>query len=172
MSAQPTTAERPTTECIRTLLDPRSFALIGASDNSTFSQLLFQNLTGAGFSESTFLVNPRHGTVHGISTYSSCQSIGEDIDLAHIMVRAEAVVDALRDAAAAGAKAAIVLSSGWSESGPQGQARQDELVALAEELGVALLGPNVLGAINVTKGIPAIALSDPPVEAGDRKSTR
>ncbi|MFJ9317667.1 acetate--CoA ligase family protein [Pimelobacter simplex] len=148
------------------LLNPRTFALIGASDKSTFSTLLHQNLVAAGHEEHTFLVNPRRTEVHGRTTYPSCVAVGRTIDLVHVMVPAAAAADALRDAAAAGARAAVVLSSGWSETGPEGRARQDELAALAGELGIAMLGPNVLGLVNVAAGIPAMALSDPPTEPG------
>lgn len=153
-------------ESVDVLLNPRSFALIGASDKSTFSTLLHGNLVAAGWEESTFLVNPRRSEVHGRATYPTCEAIGRPIDLVHVMVPAAAAPDALRDAAAAGAKAAIVLSSGWSEVGPEGLQRQQDLVALADELGIALLGPNVLGVVNVGAGIPAMALSDPPTEPG------
>ncbi|WP_235735559.1 acetate--CoA ligase family protein [Nocardioides alcanivorans] len=153
-------------ESVDALLNPRSFALIGASDKSTFSTLLHGNLVAAGWEETTFLVNPRRREVHGRPTYPTCTAVGRPVDLVHVMVPAAAAPDALRDAAAAGAKAAIVLSSGWSEVGPEGLRRQQELVALAEELGIAMLGPNVLGLVNVGSGIPAMALSDPPTEPG------
>lgn len=156
----------PSREAINALLSPRSFALIGASDKSTFSALLHANLVAAGLGDHTHLVNPRSAEVHGRATHATCVAIGEPVDLVHVMVPASATPAALRDAAAAGARAAVVLSSGWSETGEEGAARQRELVALADELGIALLGPNVLGMINVVEGIPAMALSDPPREAG------
>jgi len=155
-----------TRDSLAALLAPRSFALIGASDKSTFSTLLHGNLVAAGLEEQTYLVNPRRSEVHGRPTHPSCVAIAREIDLVHVMVPAAAAPDALRDAAAAGARAAIVLSSGWSEAGVEGRRRQEELVELADELGVALLGPNVLGMVNVAAGIPAMALSDPPTEAG------
>ncbi|WP_181311745.1 acetate--CoA ligase family protein [Nocardioides campestrisoli] len=148
------------------LLNPRSFALIGASDKSTFSLLVHGNLDAAGHRERTFLVNPRSPEVHGRATYPSCVAIGMQVDLAFVMVPAARAADAIKDAAAAGARAVMVLSSGYAETGPAGRARQEELVELADSLGVAMLGPNVLGLVNVTAGIPAMALSDPPTEAG------
>lgn len=153
-------------EGLAALLSPRSFALIGASDKSTFSLLVHGNLDSAGLRERTFLVNPRSPEVHGRATYSSCVAIEQPIDLAFVMVPAARAADAIRDAAAAGVRAVMVLSSGYAETGAEGRARQDELVELAESLGVTMLGPNVLGLANVTAGIPAMALSDPPTEAG------
>ncbi|WP_244928926.1 acetate--CoA ligase family protein [Nocardioides sp. W7] len=153
-------------EGLDALLSPRSFALIGASDKSTFSLLVHGNLDAAGHRERTYLVNPRSPQVHGRDTYPTCVAIGQPVDLAFVMVPAARAADAIRDAAAAGARAVMVLSSGYAETGPEGRARQDELVELAESLGVAMLGPNVLGLVNVTAGIPAMALSDPPTEPG------
>lgn len=148
------------------LLTPRSFALVGASDKSTFSTLLHRNLVAAGHEAVTHLVNPRSREVHGRPTVASCADLEEPVDLAFVMVPAAAAPDALRDAAAGGARAAVVLSSGYAEAGAAGRDRQAELVALAEELGLAMLGPNVLGLVNVAAGIPAMALSDPPTEPG------
>jgi acyl-CoA synthetase (NDP forming) len=155
-----------TREGLDALLNPRSFALIGASDKSTFSRLVHGNLVSAGHGDRTHLVNPRSPEVHGRPTVPSCADIGEPIDLAFVMVPAQRAPDALRDAAAAGARAVMVLSSGYAEVGPEGRARQAELVELAQSLGIAMLGPNVLGLTNVTAGIPAMALSDPPTVPG------
>src|SRR5690606_15604074 len=153
-------------EGLEALLSPRSFALIGASDKSTFSLLVHGNLEAAGHRDRTYLVNPRSPEVHGRATHPSCVAIGQPVDLAFVMVPAARAGDAIRDAAAAGVRAVMVLSSGYAETGPEGRARQDELVALAEELGITMLGPNVLGLTNVTAGIPAMALSDPPTQPG------
>lgn len=148
------------------LFGSRSFALIGASDRSAFSSLLHRNLVAAGHGERTFLVNPRSPRVHDRSTAPSCAAIGQRVDLAYLMVPATAAPDALRDAAAAGAGAAVVLSSGYAEAGADGSARQAELGDLARELDIALLGPNALGFVDVGADVPAIALADPPNEPG------
>ncbi|MBE1536985.1 acetate--CoA ligase family protein [Actinomadura algeriensis] len=156
-----------TTERLRAFLHPRSFALIGASDKSTFSALVHRNLTEAGHADRTYLINRRGGEVHGRPAYPTCAAVGEPIDLAFVMVPAAAAPDAIRDSAAAGARGVLVLGSGYAETGEEGRARQDELVALADELGIVLLGPNVLGFVNVAAGVPAMALADPPTVPGN-----
>lgn len=148
------------------LFQPKTFVLIGASDKSTFSKLLIKNLRDAGFKDQVHLVNPRSPIVHDQPTISACTELPTPADLAFVMVAANRVPDALRDAAASGTKAAIVLSSGYSEVGEFGATRQKEIVDLAAELGIVILGPNVLGYINVLDNIPAMALSDPPKHAG------
>lgn len=156
-----------TPERLRALFAPRSFALIGASDRSVFSRLLYGNLSAAGRADATYLVNRRSPEVHGRPAHRTCAEIGGPVDLAFVMVPAEAAPDAVRDAAAAGARGVAVLSSGYAETGAQGRRRQEELAGLAEELGVVLLGPNVLGFVDVAAGVPAIALADPPSAPGD-----
>src|SRR5690606_870521 len=151
---------------LREFFRPRSFALVGASDKSTFSALLYRNLVAAGHEEATYLVNRRAERVHGRRAHASCQDIGRPVDLAFVMVPAAAVEEALRDAAAAGARGALVLSSGFAEAGEEGRRRQQQLVDLAAELDLLLLGPNVLGFTNVAAGVPAMVLADPPTVPG------
>src|SRR5690606_15557201 len=155
-----------TPQRLREFFRPRSFALVGASDKSTFSALLYRNLVAAGHEEATYLVNRRAERVHGRRAHASCQDIGRPVDLAFVMVPAAAVEEALRDAAAAGARGALVLSSGFAEAGEEGRRRQQQLVDLAAELDLLLLGPNVLGFTNVAAGVPAMVLADPPTVPG------
>lgn len=155
-----------TRSTLELLFNPRSIALIGASDKSTFAKLIVGNLRDAGLGDRVFLVNPRSAEVLGQRAYPSCDEIGQPIDLAYLMVPADAIPEAIRSAHAAGAHAAVILSSGFAEAGDEGKSRQAELVQLADELDIAILGPNVLGFINVVDAIPAMALSDPPKRPG------
>src|SRR3546814_10310725 len=138
---------------LRTPLRPRNVALVGASNKSNFSVGTYANLTNFGFADRTFLVNARGAETHGQSTYTSCQEIGQPVDLAHMMVPQARTLEALTEAAAAGVRNAVVLSSGYGETGEEGRAAQAELVAHAESLGVALLGPNMLGFVNYVDGV-------------------
>ena len=129
-------------------LRPRSIAVLGASDRSRWSQAVFANLEAGGYDGAVHPVNPRGGAVHGQRAATSCAAIGEALDLGVVMVPHHATADALRDLAAAGARYAAVLSSGFAETGDTGAAAQRDLTALARELGLRLLGPNSLGFIN------------------------
>lgn len=152
---------------LRSALNPSSFAIIGASDKSNFSRLVYNNLVEAGHESRTHLVNPRSPEVHGRAAHPNMTAIGEPVDLAFIMVPAAAAVEALRDAGEAGVKAVLVLSSGFAETGPEGVARQQDLCAVAEQLGVVLMGPNVLGFVDVAAGVPAMALANVPRANGN-----
>ena len=155
-----------TPERLGALLRPRSVALVGAADKSGFSQLAYRNLVDFGLASRTHLVNRRGVTAHGRATVTSCTQIGEPVDLAFMMVPRAATLDALSDAAAAGIRHALVLSSGYADAGEAGQRAQADLVAHAEALGMLLAGPNHLGFANFVDQVPVTAIPGLPRAAG------
>lgn len=158
---------RPTTAAMESLLRPQRIALVGASDKNLFSRRAFAQHSRLIGARPITLVNPRSDVVHGRSTVPSCQEIEGGIDCAFLLTPQSATVDALRDAAAGGARAAAVLSQGWAEDGDDGRRAQAELVEAATELGVTLLGPNHLGFANLWDRIAMCALGlDMPIEPG------
>ncbi len=133
---------------IAALLNPASVALIGASDKSRWSSIAFDNLTQGGYQGRVHLVNPRGAIAHGQQAATTCAAIGEPVALGLIMTPTAAVADALAGLAAAGARAAVILSAGFAETGAAGAAAQEQVRALAAQHNIRLLGPNCLGFIN------------------------
>ena len=105
-----------TAERLTSLFRPRSVALVGAANKSAFSSIAYHNLARFGFGDRTYLVNRRGAETHGRATVTSCQQIGEPVDVAYLMVPQAGMVEALEDAAAAGIRNAVVLSSGYGEA--------------------------------------------------------
>ena len=134
-------------EAAAAMLRPRSIAIAGASDRSRWSLTAFDNLR-RGFTGDVHLVNRRGGSVHGRAAAESCAALGAKVDVGIVLLPAEATAEAVRDLAAAGANSAVLLTSGFAETGAAGAAVQRELGELARGLGVRLLGPNSLGFIN------------------------
>jgi acetate---CoA ligase (ADP-forming) len=155
-----------TPQRLTTLLHPSSVVLVGATDRSGFSRVVYHNLVESGFGERIHLVNRRGARTHGRATLTSCTQIGSPVDVAFMMVPRAATLDALTDAAAAGVRNALVLSSGYADAGEAGRKAQDELVAHAESLGMLLLGPNHLGFANIVHQIPVTAIPGLPRAAG------
>jgi acetate---CoA ligase (ADP-forming) len=153
-------------ERLTSVFRPRSVALVGASDKSVFSQLAYHNLVRFGFAERTYLVNRRGVQTHGRPTVTSCAEIGEPVDVAYLMVPQAGMLAALDDAAAAGIRNAVVLSSGYGEAGEEGRAAQAELVTHAAALGMVLLGPNHLGFANFVDGVPVCSIPGLPRSSG------
>ena len=144
-------AHRPNS--LSALLAPNSIALVGASEDvARIGGRPLRYLSEAGFKGAIYPVNPNRRTVQGYKAYDSIGSIPECPELAMLAVPAHATVQALRDCAAKGVKAAIVFSAGFAETDAQGRAHQDELSRIAAATGMRVLGPNCLGAFNSTLG--------------------
>jgi acetate---CoA ligase (ADP-forming) len=139
------------------VLRPSSVAVIGASRRlGTVGGEVVRNLIAAGFSGSLHLVNVHGGEVAGRPTVHSIGDVEGEVELAVIVVPANAVVDVARACAAKGVRALVVLTAGFAELGPAGRARQDELLAVCRAAGMRMVGPNSLG---VASPRPEIALN-------------
>ena len=136
------------------MLRPRSIALVGATDRSRWSQNTFDNLVNRKYAGDIHLVSRRGGTVHGRSAATSCAAVGAPIDLALLMVPMAAIDEALADLAAADVHNAVILTSGFAETGHEGADHQSRLALLARRHGVSLLGPNCLGFVNFIDNVP------------------
>src|SRR5690606_26136887 len=106
------------------------------------------------------MVNPRGGVIFGQQAFTSCAAIGQPVDTAYICVPIGGVIDAVSEAAAAGIKTFVVLTSGFAEVGGEGVELQQRLVALCRQYDLRLLGPNCLGFVNYAD---AVSLGSIPV---------
>ncbi len=158
--------QRAESRSIARLLRPRSVAVIGASDRpGTVSREVFRNLLGCGFDGPVYPVNPTVPHVASVPTYPSVLDIPDDIHLAVIAVRAEAVDEVLRQCAATRVRAAVVLASGFADASAEGATRQRELVELARRNGMRIVGPASMGIVNSDPILHA-SLAPPGVPPG------
>jgi acyl-CoA synthetase (NDP forming) len=131
------------------LLRPSSVAVIGASaDTSKVGNNVLENIAGGGYAGKIYPVNPRADEIRGMKCYRSILDIKDPVDLAVIAVRRELVASVLRECAARGIEAAIIITAGFAETGEEGKRLQDEVAQIARQNRMALLGPNCLGLIN------------------------
>ena len=148
------------------LLRPRGIALLGVSgraDNLMARPLRY--LLEHGFEGGIYPVNPKYDELCGLRCYPSLADVPGPVDLVLVLVPAEAVEDAIREAAAVGASAAVVFASGYAETGPAGVALQQRLAAVVRETGVRVLGPNCQGFLYAPNGVVATftAAADRPL---------
>ncbi len=131
-------------------LRPQSVALVGAGDRLTSSGgAVLRNLLRSGFQGRIVPVNPKGGELLGLPVTRSLAEVSPPCALAVIVVRAESVLDVVREAAASGHRNLLILPGGFAESGAQGKARDRELHALAQQHGLTIGGPNCAGSINL-----------------------
>ncbi|HEY2355582.1 MAG TPA: GNAT family N-acetyltransferase [Gaiellaceae bacterium] len=125
---------------------PRTVAVVGASKRrGSIGGELFRNIVAGDFTGSAYPVNRNADAVAGVHGYSSVSEIPERVELVVICVPGEQVLAAADEALQAGVRALVVISAGFSETGAEGAARQEQLLALVRERGARLLGPNCLG---------------------------
>ena len=146
---------------------PKNVVLVGASDKSQWSALIHSRFGMWDHLGELFAVNRDGKSAHGLPGFKSCTEIDRPVDMAYIYVPASAVGDALRDAAAADIRHAVVLSSGFAEVGEDGEGLQRQVAGLARELDIRLMGPNSLGFANVAKkAVTTTIATRPPAKLG------
>jgi len=131
------------------LLRPRSVAVIGASRTpGSIGGVLLGNLLEKGFAGPVYPVNPKATFVHSVRAYPDVASLPEAPDLAIIVVPAPQVAAAVDACGRRGVRAVVVVSAGFREVGPEGAARERELLAIVRRHGMRMVGPNCLGVLN------------------------
>lgn len=129
------------------LFYPHAIAIVGASrKEKTVGNDVVKNLVQQGYAGGIYPVNPSAEELYGKKVYAKLADIPESIDLAVIAVPAKFVPQVVREAAAQGARAAVVISAGFKEIG--NTELEQELATTCAECGVSLVGPNCLGVIN------------------------
>jgi len=142
------------------MLAPRSAALVGASERpGSLGALVMRNLA-AGSLDALYAVNPKYSSVLGRPAYARLTDLPGRPDLAVIATPARTLPGLIEDAARAGIRAALVLSSGFAEAGPEGARLQAEMLAAATRGGVRILGPNCLGVMRTDTGLNATFARD------------
>jgi len=132
------------------IFEPRSVAVYGASrDERKLGHVLLRNALTGGFRGRVVPVNPAAGEVLGVR---AVPALDQSVDLALVSVPAAAAQAAVADAARAGCRAAIVLTSGFGETGPEGRAAEERLTAAAAVAGMRLVGPNCMGVVSRQPG--------------------
>lgn len=134
---------------LATLFAPRSVAIVGASEKSAWTATIARSMQAYGVEGPVFAVNRNGVPAFGMPGFTSCSHIPQPVDAAYICVPLDAVEEAIEDIARAGVKAAVVLTSGFGEAGADGANKERRMLALANQHGIRLLGPNCLGFANI-----------------------
>src|SRR3954467_3970036 len=130
------------TSDLRPLLAPRSIAIVGASAGPRHGGELMRSLRESGYAGNVFPINPRYESVYGHRCHPSLEQLGHPVDCVVLAVGRELVPDQLRQAGKLGARGAVIISGGFREAGPDGQALERETSSVAREYGIRCIGPN------------------------------
>lgn len=129
---------------------PDSIAIVGAGERATSSGgAVMQMLRQAGYGGRVVPVNPKGGTIFGYESVTSIAGIKPAVDLAVIVIRPDAILEAVGQAADSGIRNLLILPGGFAEAGPAGVARNEALLKLAAERGLTIAGPNCAGIVHL-----------------------
>ncbi len=141
---------------LHALFNPASVAVVGATpDVGKPGGRSLAFLKKFGYRGKIFPINAKYPVIDGLTCYADLAALPEPVDLVILLVPAKAVPDYLRASGAAGARAAVVCTSGFAEAGAAGASLQAELVRAADEFNIAVLGPNCLGMMDLHSGLTA-----------------
>ena len=139
---------------LRTALDPRSIAVIGASENPNKiggRPLLY--LARFGFRGPVYPINPKRAEVQGLKTFACLGDLPDTPDLAIVAIPGDAAIEALDECGDAGVKIAVLMTSGFGESDPEhGKAQESRMAERARARGMRIVGPNSQGLANFGTG--------------------
>ncbi len=134
--------------------DPKTIAVIGSLKEGLFGgYVVINSLLNAGFKGGIYPVNPSYKEIGGLMVYPSIKDVPKKIDLVLIITGARSVSEILEECAEKGVRAAIVVSDGFAERDEEGIRLQKEIVDIARQRGIRIIGPNTAGIANPSKGL-------------------
>lgn len=138
------------------LFEPNSIAIFGASERpGSVGSVVTENLLAAKFAGNLYLINPKHKTIHEQPCHRSLKHINDNIDLAVIITPAATVPAIIEQCGEKGIKAAVVISAGFREAGPEGKRLERQVIELARSFNMRFIGPNCLGIMRPDMGFNA-----------------
>ncbi len=143
----------PSRDALRVALNPRSIAIIGASDNpNKIGGRPLAFLKRFGYRGEVYPINPARGETQGYACFADLAALPEPPDMAVVVVPGDAAVEAVADCAARGVKVVNVMTSGFGETGAAGRDKEQRMVATARAQGTRIIGPNSQGLANFGTG--------------------
>jgi len=129
------------------LFNPKSVSLVGASkDPFSWGARIFAHLVMGSYEGKIYPVNPNEDRIFGYDSYKKVPNS----DLAVISVRAQLVPGVMEECAGAGVRAAVIVTSGFKESGADGAKLEEETTRIARKSGIRFVGPNCMGVLSTT----------------------
>ena len=137
-------------------LAPTSVAVIGASaEPGKVGHDVLHNLITAKFQGQIYPINPKSDEIMGIRAYKTVLDIPGQVDLAVVVIPAKFVADVMHQCGQKGIDAVVIISAGFKETGPAGKALEDQMMEIARQYGIRVIGPNCLGIIDTAIGCNA-----------------
>lgn len=145
-------------EALDKILMPESVAVIGAStDPFKWGYMLLNAVKQSGFEGDIYPINPKADEIQGLKCYASVRDVPGDVDMALVVVPARFVPGVFEDMKAKGVKGAVVITSGFSETGEEGRQMIKQILDTAEG-STRFIGPNCMGVTSSKAKLSALMI--------------
>lgn len=141
---------------LNALFAPQNVAVVGATEKTgSVGSAVFANLLATYHHGKVFPINPKRETLLGQKAYPSLKHLPEKVDLAIVIVPATAVAQVIAECAEVGIKGVVIISAGFREVGESGVRLEKEILHIAQQHGIRIIGPNCLGIMRPSIGLNA-----------------
>lgn len=136
--------------------NPRGVAVVGASASpEKLGYQVLDNIIRYGYKGGVYPINPKADEILGLKAFPTVSAINGPVDLAVILVPSKAVPPVLEESGQKGIKGAVIITAGFREVGKEGKALEQQLIDIANQYDMQLIGPNVLGIIDTVANLNA-----------------
>jgi len=145
---------------IELMFNPESVAVVGASnDLSKWGAGIFARVLNSPSVKRRYPVNKHQAIVQGVKAYPSLRDLPETVDFVAIVIPYPDVPQVIQDCVALGVKTALIITAGLGETGEEGIRLEHEIVNLARQAGIRLVGPNCMGHFNGINGFSTLRMT-------------
>lgn len=138
------------------MVKPDTVAVVGASPTpEKIGNTILVNIIKSGYKGKIFPINPKVKEIEGLEAYQAVSEVPEKVDMAVIAVPAARVIGVAEDCGKAGVKNLVVVTAGFKEVGAEGLELEKQLIEICEKYGMLMLGPNVVGVMDMHTPIDA-----------------
>lgn len=149
------------------LFNPETVAVVGASNAlDKWGAGIFSRVLNSPSVKRVYPVNNHAAEVQGVKTYPTVRDLPEPVDFVAIVIPYPDVPSVMRDCAARGVKAALIITAGLGETGAEGAAMEKEILQVANQAGIRLVGPNCMGHFNTSNGFSTLRMGI-PIDKGE-----
>ncbi len=139
--------------------NPKNVAIVGVSRNTRkFGHVIFKNFIESTISANIYPVNPKMSEILGYTCYKTILDIPSDLDLVVLAIANTYVLDLMHECAEKKVKGVIIIAGGFSEIGPDGKKLEQEILKIALENKIRIIGPNVIGVYDPYSGVDTLFL--------------
>jgi len=153
-------------DSLKNFFEPQGIVIVGARKSLGFGYGIPLFLQNHGWGNRLYLVNPTGGELNGQNIYKRLRDVPAPIDLAIIIVPAEAVPGVMEEIGERGIKHVIIESAGFAEIGDRGRTLQETVKAVAMQYGMRVIGPNCVGVVNTENRFCSVELMEESLTPG------